>query len=117
MQLAWSSPQLEGSCSSSARLRVFAGDQAVAAEDLLSVVAQAPRLGDLAGFRSVRMSFTAGKLTLAVEEVDMHAQALSSAGSPRTITSKTSVSEHADAESLVVHDLLIRGRSILRRAS
>lgn len=117
MLLAWSGAQLEGCCTSSARLRVAVGGQIDAAEDLLSVVAQAPRLGDLARFRSVHMKVLAGKLALSIEEVEMHAQPLSQAGVPRIIASGASVVDHSASEALLVQDLHVRGQSILRRAS
>lgn len=117
MQLAWFDPQLEGYCTSAARLRVAAGGQVDAAEDLLYVVAQAPHLGDLAQFRSVRMDVEAGNLTLSIEEVDMHARPLNPAGVPSIIANRASLLDHAASEALLIHDLHVRGRSILRRAS
>ncbi len=117
MHLAWFDPQLESYCTSGARLRVAAGGQVDAAEDLLHVVAQAPHLGDLARFRSIRMDVQAGKLTISIEEVDMHARPLNQAGVPGTITNRASLLDHSGYEALLIHDLHVRGRSILRRAS
>lgn len=109
--------RLEGYCTSGARLRAAVGDQAEAAEDLLHVVSQAPRLGDLAAFRSVRMDMQAGTLTLSMEEVDMHAHPLSPEGLLGSIGVRGSLLEYAATEALLVRDLHIRGESILRRAS
>lgn len=114
---AWFEPQLEAYCTSGARLRLVARGQFDAAEDLLSVVAQAPRLGDLALFRSVHMGVKAGNLTLSIEEVEMHARPLNRAGVPSTITSGAFLLDHSASEALLIHDLHVRGRSILRRAS
>ena len=117
MLLAWSESQLESCCTSAARLRIVARGQAEAAEDLLSLVAQAPRLGDLAEFRSVQMEVRAGKLALTIQEVDMHARPLNQAGVPHTIDGGASTLDYFAAEALLVHDLHVRGRSVLRRAS
>lgn len=117
MLLAWSDPQLEGCCTSAARLRVAARGQVEAAEDLLSLVAQAPRLGDLAQFRSVQMEIRAGKLALSIQEVDMHVRPLNQAGVPRIIAGGASARDYSTAEALLVQDLHVRGRSVLRRAS
>lgn len=117
MQFAWYDPQLEAHCTSGARLRVAAGDQVEAAEDLFHVVAQAPNLGDLARFRSVRVGVKAGRLTLSIEEVDMHARPLSPTGVPSVIVSKASLPDHSGSEGLLIDDLHVRGRSILRLAS
>lgn len=117
MRLAWFDPQLEDCCTSEARLRVAVGSQVNAAEDLLHVVAQAPQLGDLAHFRSVQMGVSAGKLTLSIEEIDMHARPLNPAGVPSTIADWASLLDHAAFEALLIQDLHVRGRSILRRAS
>jgi len=117
LQLAWFGSQLEGYCTFGARLRAVAGDQVEAAEDLFHLVSQAPRLGDLAAFRSVNTDVRAGNLTLSIEEVDMHARPLSPAGVPRPIASRASLLEYATTEALLVRDLRVYGESILRRVS
>lgn len=117
MQLAWFGTQLEGYCTAAARLRAAAGDQVGAAEDLFHLVSQAPRLSDLAAFRSVRMDVLAGNVTLSIEEVEMHARPLSPAGVPRSIASRASLLDFATTEALLVRDLHVHGESILRRAS
>lgn len=117
MQLAWISPQLEISCVSAARLRAAADGQAAAAEDLLHVVAQAPRLDTLATFQSVRLDVDAGNLTLSIEEVEMHVRPLSSDGAPCAVIDRTALPDHASSQSLLVQDFHIRGRSILRLAN
>ncbi len=98
-------------------LRAAVGGHADAAEDLLHVVSQAPRLKDLATFQTVRISVNAGKLILSIEEVHMHARPLSSEGVPRTIPNRDSLPKYSMSEALLVHDLQVRGQSILRRAS
>lgn len=117
MKLAWFGSRLEGYCLPGARLRLVAGDQVAAAEDLFHLVSQAPSLGDLAAFRSVRMDVRAGNLTLSIEEVDMHARPLTPSGVPRSIKSRASLPDHATTEALLIQDLHIRGESILQRAS
>ena len=117
MQLAWSSPQLEGCCVSAVRLRAVAGGHVAAAEDLLHVVSQAPRLEFLATFQSVRIDFNAGNLTLLIEEVEMHARPLSSDGVPCAPLNRASLPDHALSQALLVQDIYVRGRSILRLAS
>lgn len=117
MQLAWLDPQLKDHCCSGTRLRVAAGGQVEAAEDLLHVVAHVPYLGGLARFRSIRMDVQAGNLTLSIEEVDMHARPLNTAGIPSSIASKASLLDYSASEALLIHDLHVRGQSILRRVS
>jgi hypothetical protein len=117
LKFAWLSARLESYLTVSARLHAAAGNQAGAAEDLIHLVSEAPRLGDLASFRSVRMDVQAGNLTLSIEEVDMHARPLPAAGVPQSIASRASLPDYAAAEALVVQDLHVRGASILRRAS
>ncbi len=117
MLIAWISPRLEGYCTSGARLRSVAGDQTEAAEDLLYLVTQAPQLGSLAAFRSIRMDVQAGTLALSIEEVDMHARPLSPAGVPRSVSNRASLLDHATTDALLIRDLHIRGESILRRTS
>jgi hypothetical protein len=99
------------------RLRAVAGGQTEAAQDLLYVVSQSARLADLATFRSVTIGVKAGNLTFSIEEVDLHAQPLSPGGTPHTIVSRASLPDHASSQALLVQDLRIRGRSILRLAS
>lgn len=117
MLLAWNDPQLESCCTSAARLRSAALGQVDAAEDLLSVVAQAPRLGDLARFRSVLMEIRAGQLALSIEEVDMHVRPLDQAGVPRIINGGATALDYFATEALLVQDLHVQGWSVLRRAS
>lgn len=117
MLLAWSNPQLEGCCLSAARLRLAAQGQTDAAEDLLGVVAHSQNLGDLARFRSVHMAIRDGKLTLSIEEVDMHTRLLSPTGAPRIIADGAAPLDYAATEALLVQDLHVRGQSVLRRAS
>lgn len=117
MKIAWIGSRLESYCTSGARLRMAADDQVDAAEDLFHLVSQAPRLGDLGAFRSVRLDVQAGNLTLSIEEVDMHARPLTPAGVPRSIGNRAALLDYATAEALLVRDLHVRGESILRRAS
>jgi hypothetical protein len=63
------------------------------------------------------MDVKAGKLTLSIEEVDMHARPLTPAGVPGVIANRASLRDHSASEALLIHDLRVRGRSILRRAS
>lgn len=117
MKLAWLDPRLEGCCVSGAHLRATVGAQAGAAEDLLLLVSQAPRLESLATFRSVRLDVDAGNLTLSIEEVDMYAQPLSPGGVPGALATRASLAEHALAQALLIRDLCVQGQSILRLAS
>lgn len=117
MLLAWSSRSLETCCLSGSRLRSVAGDRTEAAEDLLQLVAQAQKLGDLEPFRCVRLGVSDGNLTFAIDEVVMHAHALSADGTPRTIANRASLFDYASVEALLVLDLHVRGRSVMRRAS
>lgn len=116
MQLAWISPQLEDSCVSGAHLRAVANGQLAAAEDLLHVVAYAPRLENIVKFQSVRMDVNAGNLTLSIEEVEMHVRPLSSDGVPSAVANRAALPDHAKSQALLVQDFHIRGRSILRPA-
>lgn len=116
MQLAWISPQLEGSCVSRVHLRAVADGQLAAAEDLLHVVAHAPRLENLVTFQSVRIDVNAGTLTLSIEEVEMHVRPLSSDGVPHAVLDRAALPDHASSQALLVQDFHIRGRSILRPA-
>jgi hypothetical protein len=117
LQLAWLSPQLEGSCVSGVRLRAVAGAHGAAAEDLLHVVSQAPRLENLATFQSVRIDLYAGNLTFSIEEVEMHARPLNSQGVPCGPLNRASLPNYASTQALLVQDIYVRGRSILRLAS
>lgn len=117
MLLAWSDPQLESCLVIGARLRDLAGDQAEAAEDLLSIVARAPRLSAITTFRSVRVSVTAGSLTFSVEEIDMHTRPFNPDGKPCELEVRGSLSSHGMSNALLVEDLRVRGESILRLAS
>lgn len=114
MLLAWSNPRLEGCCVSRARLHDAAGGLAEAAEDLLHVVSKAPYLEALRMFRSIKIGVRAGTLTLSIEEVEMHARPLSPAGDPLNIQNRASLQEYSTTESLLVQDLQVHGRSILR---
>ncbi|GAA2239854.1 hypothetical protein GCM10010413_46980 [Promicromonospora sukumoe] len=114
MQLGWSDPRLEGWCLTGARLSATLGAHADAAEDLLHVVSQAPRLEHLATFQSVQIDVDAGNLTLSIEEVDMHARPLSPDGAPYVLANRASLPDHALSQALLVQDLLIQGQSILR---
>ena len=116
MQLAWISPQLEGSCVSGARLRAVADGQLAAAEDLLHVVAYAPRLENLVTFQSVQIDVNAGNLTLSIQEVEMLVRPLSPDGVPSAVADRAALSDHATSQALLVQDFHIRGRSILRPA-
>lgn len=116
MQLAWISRQLEGCCVSGARLRTVADDQVAAAEDLLHVVAHAPRLKNLVTFQSVQIDVNAGNLILSIEEVEMHARPLNSDGVPHAVLDPAALPDHASSQALLVQDFHIRGRSILRPA-
>jgi hypothetical protein len=116
LQFAWLSPQLERSCVSGAHLRAVANGQAEAAEDLLHVVAHAPRLQNLVTFQSVRLDINAGNLTLSIEEVEMHARPLTPDGIPRAVLNLAALPDHASSQALLVQDFHIRGRSILRPA-
>lgn len=117
MKFAWLSPQLERSCVSGAHLRAVANGQAAAAEDLLHVVAHAPRLEDLVTFQSVRIEVYAGNLTLSIEEVEMHARPISPDGIPRAVLNLAALPDHASSQALLVQDFHIRGRSILPPAN
>lgn len=116
MQLAWINPQLERTCGFRVQLRAVANGQLAAAEDLLHVVAHAPRLEDLVTFQSVQLDVTAGNLTLSIEEVEMHVRPLGSDGVPHAVLDRAALPHHADSQALLVHDFYIRGRSILRPA-
>jgi hypothetical protein len=116
LQLAWLSPQLEDSCVSGVHLRAVADGQVAAAEDLLHVVAHAPRLANLVTFQSVRIGVNAGNLTLSIEEVEMHVRPLSPDGVPRAVLDRAALPDHASSQALLVQDFHIRGRSILRPA-
>lgn len=113
MLLAWSDPRLKGCCVSRSRLRDAAGRLAEAAEDLLQVVSQAPHLEALGTFRSIRVGVHAGMLTLSIEEVEMHARPLSTAGDPQIIRNRASLLEYATSDALLVQDLHVRGQSVL----
>lgn len=117
MKLAWWSPQLEDCCVSAARLRASTGDQVAAAEDLLHVISQALRLENLTAFQSVRIDVNAGSMTISIDEVDMQARPLSPDGIPRDLVNRASLPDHASAQALLVQDIHVRGRSILRLAS
>ncbi|MGB6051600.1 MAG: hypothetical protein WBG14_12195, partial [Rhodococcus sp. (in: high G+C Gram-positive bacteria)] len=117
MKLSWAHPVLEGCCTSAARLRAAAGGQVAAAEDLLHLVSQAPRLRDLATFRCVLIHIHAKGLILAIEEFEMHAQPLEPDGALGVVTPLTATPEHNDARSLLVQDVRVHGRSILELAS
>lgn len=117
MFLAWTSTPLRDCCLSGVRLRDAAGDQVAAAEDLLYLVTRAPKLGDLGQLRSVRVGVDAGNLTLSMDEVDMYAHTLTADGVARVLPNRASLPEHASSEALLIHDFLVRGRTILRRAS
>lgn len=93
------------------------GEQIEAAEDLLHVVSHIPRLQDIASFRSVRLGFQAGNLTLSIQEVDMHVRPLSAEGVPCAAVHRASLPEHALTEALLVQDLHVHGQSILRAES
>lgn len=116
MQLAWSSPQLQGCCVSGVRLRAVAGGQFAAAEDLLHLVSQALRLEHLATFQSVQMDVNAGNLTLSIEEVDMHARPLSLDGVPQALQNRASLPQFASWQALLVQDFHVQGQSVLRLA-
>lgn len=113
MLLAWSNPRLKVYCVSRAYLQRAAGGYAEAAEDLLHVVSQAPRLEALGTFRSVYVGLQAGTLTLSIEEVEMHALPLGPAGDPRNIRNRASLLEYSTTDSLLVQDLKVRGQSVL----
>lgn len=117
MQFAWFDSQLEECCISRSRLRAAVGGSAGAAEDLLHVVSQAPRLQDLATFKSVRIDVSGGSLTLSIEEIDMHAKPLNSEGVPRDVHSRATLPLYAQTQALFIQDLRVRGQSILRLAS
>jgi len=117
LQFAWLDAQLQGCCASKGLLRSAAGAQAEAAEDLLCVVSQAPRLESLATFQSVRIDVKAGDLTLSIEEVDMYARPLSSDGVPCTLMDRASLLDHSVTQALLIRDLRVRGQSILRCTS
>lgn len=117
MLLAWSSTRLKVCCLTGVQLRAAAGDQVAAAEDLLYLVTRAPMLRDLGSMQSVRLGVLAGNLTLSMDEVDMHAHTLSSDGVARSLPNRAPLPEHASTEALLVHDVHVRGRSVLRRAS
>lgn len=115
--LAWSDPELETSCVSGARLSALTGDQVEAAQDLLAVVARAPRLSAITTFQSIRIGVAAGRLTLSVEEIDMHTRPFNSDGTPQDLLDDASLNDFADSEALLVDDLRVRGKSLARLAS
>lgn len=118
MRLAWLHPQLAECCTRRVALHAAAGAQAEAAEDLIHLVAQAPRLRDLAGFHSVRTDVVAvGDLTISIKEVDMYAQPLNDAGLPEALVGPASLADHALSQALLVRDFRVQGQSILRMAS
>lgn len=117
MLLAWPDAQLEGCCVDGSRLLVAAGSQLAAAEDLLHLVAHALDLGSLQGFRSIAIGVREGSLVFSIEEVDMYARPLTSAGEPRSVASLSSLRELSRIEALLVQDLHVHGRSMRRLAS
>lgn len=117
MQLAWSHSELESCCVGGTRLRALTGDQAEAAEDLLNLVARAPRLAAITTFRSVRVGVAAGRLTFSIEEIDMHTRPLNSDGIPQQIQDLKSLPDYATCRALVIDDLRVRGESVSRLAS
>jgi len=117
MRLAWSDPQLESCLVTGARLRALLGGQAEVAEDLLSIVARAPRLAAITTFRSVHVNVTAGSLIFSVEEIDMHTRPFSPNGTPCKLEDRGSLSSHGMSEALLIEDLRVRGESVLRLAS
>jgi hypothetical protein len=117
LRLAWSDPELERCCVSDARLRLVAGTQVEAAQDLLHAVARAAQLADLLTFRSVRVGVAAGSLILSIEEIDMYARPLNNDGEPRTVAAQSSLVHHSRRGALLVEDLHVHARSILRLAS
>jgi hypothetical protein len=117
LRLAWSDPELERCCVSGARLRLVAGAQVEAAQDLLHVVARAAQLADLMTFQSVGVDVAAGSLILSIEEIDMYARPLTTDGEPRAVAARSSLLDHSRRRALLVEDLHVRGRSILRLAS
>lgn len=117
MQLAWSNPQLEGCCVSAAALGAVFQEQAQAAEDLLNVVAHVVQLDDIGAFRCVRVGVKDGFLTLSIQEVDMHVRPLNADGTVCEPVLRPSLLGHSRAPALLIHDLHVRGRSILRPES
>ncbi|MCU1526746.1 MAG: hypothetical protein JWP75_509 [Frondihabitans sp.] len=117
MLLAWLSPQLEDCCVSGVRLRQATGTQIEAAEDLLHVITKSPRLESVGNFQSVLIGVESGNLTLSIDEVAVHAQPLTPEGRPRALVNRASLPAHASAEALLVQDIHVRGRSILRLVS
>jgi DNA integrity scanning protein DisA with diadenylate cyclase activity len=117
MRLAWSDPELERCCVSGTRLRVVAGAQVEAAQDLLHAVARAAQLADLMTFRSVRVGVSAGSLILSIEEIDMYARPLTPDGKSHTVAARSSLQDHHRRRALLVEDLHVQGRSVLRLAS
>jgi hypothetical protein len=117
VRLAWLDPELESCCVCSSRLRALTGDQADAAEDLLYLVARAPRLAAITTFQSVRVGVTAGNLTFSIEEIDMHTRPLNSDGIPQQVQDQKSLPDYALWKALVIDDLRVRGKSVSRLAS
>ena len=117
MKLAWASPQLEGHCVSGERLRALPAAHAAAAEDLLHVVSQAPKLENLTLFQCIRIDTHAGNLTLSIDDVEMHVRPLSPDGVPSAPMDRASLPKHASSQALLVQDFRVRGRSIVRLAS
>lgn len=117
MLLAWSNQQLKRCCVSADRLRTVSGNVVAAAEDLLSAVIRAQNLGVLMSFRSIEIRSNAEGLALSLEEVDMHTRLLTPEGTLKMIRTKEPLAAHASVRSLVVDDLIINGRSVVRIAS
>jgi len=117
MYLAWSEPLLEQCCSRAAQLRSLAGRHVEAAEDLLQLVARAPRLQALFTFGCVEVDLRGGEVSLSIEEVRMHVTPISPDGKAIPVVGSVPHEQLSDTDSLLVRDLQIQGRSILRLAS
>lgn len=120
--MAWVDPALEVLCCQHARLRAAVGSQAAAAQDLLVLLAHVPRLHDLLTFKSVQTNVGRAGLTFSMEHVELHAQPLNIdwvQGDEVTATQRRRhLQTHAPViQDLLIQDLHIRGRSILRHAS
>lgn len=120
--MAWVDPALEVLCCQPARLRAAVGSQAAAAQDLLVLLAHVPRLHHLLTFKSVQTNVGPAGLTFSLEHVELHAQPLNIdwvQGDEVTATQRRRyLQTHAPViQDLLIQDLHIRGRSILRHAS